>query len=150
VTNEQKDTQGYEAFLKANEGRSLSKFEYLYMVMRTNAISNDFYLFFSKLFHPTIVVKGGGYFIEENFDSDRYQECIAQGQTGSEIASWLNLVEITAFFEDMSYEEAGAFSNVVSDCWNATLAREFPESGFISKVLFEEELGEVYVTLCSA
>jgi len=150
MTNEQKDPQGYGAFLKANEGRSLSKFEYLYMVMRTNTISNDFYLFFSKLFHPTIVVKEGGYFIEENFDNDRYQECIALGQTGSEVASWLNLVEITALFEDMSYEEAGAFSNVISDCWNATLAREFPESGFISKVLFEEELGEVYVTLCSA
>ncbi|MGP0015772.1 MAG: hypothetical protein ACLPL7_24285, partial [Pseudomonas sp.] len=46
---------------------------------------------------------------------------------------WLNLVEITAFFEDMSYEEAGALASVVSDCWNATLVREFPESGFISK-----------------
>ncbi len=70
MTDEQKDTQGYGAFLKANEGRSLSKFEYLYMVMRTNAISNDFYLFFSKLFHPTIFVKDGSYFIEENFEEE--------------------------------------------------------------------------------
>ncbi len=150
MTNDQDDTQGYAAFLKANEGRSLSKFEYLYMVMKTGAISNDFYLFFSKLFCPTIVVKGDGYFIEENFDGDRYQEYIAQGQTSAEIADWLNLVEITALFEDMSYEDASALSVIISDCWNATLAREFPESGFVSKVLFEEELGEVYVSLCKA
>lgn len=146
----QNANQGYIAFLKANEGRSLSKFEYLYMMMRVDGISNDFYLLFSNLFFPTIVVKGGGYFVEENFDSNRYQEYIAQGQTDSEIASWLNLVEITSLFEGMPYEEAGALSKIISDCWNATLAREFPESGFISKVLFEEELGEVYVTLCSA
>ncbi|WP_040071207.1 hypothetical protein [Pseudomonas batumici] len=148
--NGKNDTQGYAAFLKANEGRSLSKFEYLYMVMRTSAISNDFYIFFSKLFCPTVVVKGEGYFIEENFDSDRYQECIDQGQTSSEIAGWLNLVEITALFEDMSYEGACALSVIISDCWSVTLAREFPASGFISKVLFEDELGEVYVTLCKA
>lgn len=150
VNDDQGCAQGYSGFLADNGGRGLSKFEYLYMVMKTNTISSDFYLFFTKLFHPTIAVKGESYFIEENFDSDRYQECIAQGQASSEIAGWLNLVEITAFFEDMSYEEAGALANVVSDCWNATLVRAFPESGFISKVLFEEELGEVYVTLCKA
>jgi len=150
VDSDQDDTQGYAAFIKVNEGRSLSKFEYLYMVMRTNTISNDFYLFFSRLFHPNVVVKEGSYFIEENFDGDRYQEYIAQGQTSSEVAEWLNLVEITALFEDMSYEEAGALSMVVSDCWNATLVREFPESGFISKVIFEEEFGGIYVTLCKA
>lgn len=95
-------------------------------------------------------MKEGGYFVEENFDSDRYQEYIAQGQAGPEIAEWLNLVEITALFEGLSYEEAGALSIVVRDCWNATLVRKFPESEFFSKVLFEEALGEVYVTLCKA
>ncbi|MFA0997256.1 hypothetical protein ACDH54_16210, partial [Pseudomonas syringae] len=64
------------------------------------------------------------------------------------IPGWLNMVEITSLLGDIGYDEAAELSAVIRDCWNKKLDRQFPDSGFEARLVLEDDLDEVWVTLC--
>lgn len=139
---------GYEDYLAFNPKGTLSKFGYVWLVIQGGEITHDFLMCFTGFFNPEIFQRDGEFFVRENFEESRYQEYLDRGESAVNSSYWLNLVEVTSFFEALSFEEARTLADAIASCWIAKLNRTFPNSGFTAKVLLEEEFDEVYVTLC--
>ncbi|WP_241150748.1 hypothetical protein [Pseudomonas viridiflava] len=133
------------------EGRTnTSKFCYLYMNLSRLDFPADFIESFAALFNPTIIVHEGGYFIEENFTYSKYEDSLERQVPLQKIPYWINMVEITSLLGDIGYDEAAELGAVIRDCWGAKLNRLFPDSGFEALLCLEDDLDEVWVTLCKA
>ena len=139
----------YADYLSLNGGR-VSKFKYLYRVKESRQLHDDFMRIFASLYDPTIFFLDGGYFVSENYTQARYDDAVAQTADVSEISYWLNMVEITNLFGDISYGEAIKVGRVVCSCWGVKLNMKFPGSGFEAKLVVDDALDEVWVTLCRA
>ena len=127
----------------------ISKFCYLYMNLSCLDFPADFIESFAALFNPTIMIHEGGYFIEENFTYAKYEDSLERQVPLQKIPYWINMVEITSLLGDIGYDEAAELGAVICDCWGAKLNRQFPDSGFEALLLLDDELDEVWVTLCS-
>ncbi|MEE4151891.1 hypothetical protein [Pseudomonas viridiflava] len=139
---------GYADYLSLNKG-GVSKFKYLYRTKESRQLHRDFMSIFASLYDPTIFFQEGGYFVAENYSQVRYDEAAAQAENVQEISYWLNMVEITSLFGDISYDEAVKIGGVVCGCWSAKLNLKYPDSGFEARLISDDELDEVWVTLCS-
>ncbi|NAS96643.1 hypothetical protein CU666_01760 [Pseudomonas syringae pv. actinidifoliorum] len=137
----------YKDYLLANKD-GLSRFDYFYRVRTSLGLHDDVAMSVVALFNPTLFVHEGGYFVKENFTQDRYDQTVAQGIAPLEIPGWLNMVEITSLLGDIGYDEAAELGAVIRDCWNKKLDRQFPGSGFEARLVLEDDLDEVWVTLC--
>jgi hypothetical protein len=134
--------------LSDESGGGLSMFDYFYMVRASGAVHEDFIMSFAAVFNPTIVKQRGGFFVKENFNSKRYEELLEGGVERSDIPYWLNMLELTDFLGDVSYDYAAELGAVVCECWSSKLEKKFPNSGFEARLVLEDELDEVWVTLC--
>ncbi|MEE4696567.1 hypothetical protein V2K91_15070 [Pseudomonas alliivorans] len=128
---------------------STSKFCYLYMSLSRLNFPADVIESFAAIFNPTIFIHEGGYFIEENFTYTNYEDSLERQVPIQKIPYWINMVEITSLLGDIGYDEAAELGAVIRDCWGAKLNRQFPDSGFEALLLLDDELDEVWVTLCS-
>lgn len=137
----------YKGFLRQNPDQTLSKFDYLHRCMKTKEVTNDFLEFFTHLFNPSFIERNGAIFVEENYDADRHAGFIERGVDESKMIVFMNLVEITEYFDFMDFDEAADLANVVCKCWGAKLDAVLPDSGYSAKVMLEDDLGEVYVGL---
>lgn len=145
--SDSKKNISYTEYASLNDGK-VSRFKYLYMVLDSENIHDDFKCILFGLFNPTIFFLNEGYFIEENFTQDRYDQTVAQGIAPLEIPGWLNMIEITSLLGDVGYDEAAELGALIRDCWNTKLNRQFPDSGFEARLVLEDDLDEVWVTLC--
>lgn len=141
------DKKSFKAYLVASRD-GVSRFEYVYMLREDLGIHDDFLAGVVALFDPEIIEYECGLFIGENFTSRRYEKSLQNGTEPSEVSYWLNMVELTSFLGDVSYEYAVKVGEVVRCCWASKLEKTYPDSGFEARLLREEELGEVWVTLC--
>ena len=137
----------YSDYLAVNE-EGLSRFDYFYMVREKKGLCSDFIISFAALFNPTLFYKGGGYFVGENYTELKYHEFMQGGVDALDVSYWVNMVEITSLLGDISYEGAAEIGAVICKCWNDKLVQQFPESGSEAILLLEDDLDEVWVTLC--
>lgn len=137
----------YSDYLAVND-EGLSRFDYFYMVREKKDLCGDFIISFAALFNPTLFYKGGGYFVGENYTELKYQEFMQGGVDALDVSYWVNMVEITSLLGDISYEDAAGIGAVICKCWNDKLVQQFPESGSEAILLLEDDLDEVWVTLC--
>ncbi|PCK90714.1 hypothetical protein PsyrCH409_17940 [Pseudomonas viridiflava] len=135
----------YSDYLAVNE-EGLSRFDYFYMVREKKDLCSDFIISFAALFNPTLFYKGGGYFVGENYTELKCQEFLRSGFL--DVSYWVNMVEITSLLGDISYEDAAEIGAVICKCWNDKLDQQFPASGSEAILLLEDDLDEVWVTLC--
>lgn len=140
-------TNSFEAYWVASRNE-ISRFDYVYMLRDELGIDDDCLAAVVALFDPGIIKYQSGLFVEENFTLRQYEESIENGTDPSKIPYWLNMVELTSFLGDVSYEYAVNVGEVVRCCWASKLEKTYPDSGFEARLLREEELGEVWVTLC--
>ncbi|MCD5994973.1 hypothetical protein KDX38_15825 [Pseudomonas sp. CDFA 602] len=135
----------YSDYLSVNE-EGLSRFDYFYMVREKKDLCSDFIISFAALLNPTLFYNGEGYFVGGNYTELKYQEFLRSGVL--DVSYWVNMVEITSLLGDISYEDAAELGAVICKCWNDKLVQQFPASGSEAVLLLEDDLDEVWVTLC--
>ncbi|WP_249582892.1 hypothetical protein [Pseudomonas viridiflava] len=60
---------------------------------------------------------------------------------------WMNLLEVTALFENLSLPESTVVANASAGSWSAKLASEFGPSFAQARAIIDDEGCEVFVTI---
>lgn len=107
----------------------------------------DLILRFAKIIYPEFQILDGKIYISELFDLDYYQELLKSGRNISEVQFWLNLLEVTGLFDDLSNNQAMEFAELLVKSWNAKLRSEFPETLDNARIVDNKEIGEIFVTI---
>jgi hypothetical protein len=137
----------YKSFLGMSS-IELSNFDYFYAVRQGLDVHEDFIASFVAIFNPVIIEVNDGLFVKENFTAKQYDDLLGGGVERSEIPYWLNMIELTDLLGEISYDSAAELGQVIRDCWAAKLEKTFPNSGFEARLLLEDDLDEVWVTIC--
>ncbi|TCW85637.1 hypothetical protein C5O80_10750 [Burkholderia sp. SRS-46] len=137
----------FASFVSVNSPASVSGFDYVHTVYKCHALDYDFLFHFGKMFFPDFKVVDGAVFVSELFDDEKYKRMLGGGDVIREIQFWINLLEITGMFDDIDTDQAVELANLIVDGWNAKLQREFGEVSVPARVLCDDELGEVFVTI---
>lgn len=61
----------------------------------------------------------------------------------------MNLLEISGVFDELSPEQAMEVALIVSESWNSKLLKEFGAEHAVARRIYDEETGEVFVTIGS-
>ncbi|GAB6262869.1 hypothetical protein [Photobacterium sp. R1] len=137
----------FTMFASANAGRNVSGFDYLHAAYKSQELAADFILWFARLFCPDFKTVDGAVFISELFDTERYQELLSNGHSSTQAQFWLNLLEITGLFDDLSIDQAMEIAEFLADSWNSKLNKEFEGTSTLARAICDEETGEVFVTI---
>jgi hypothetical protein len=137
----------FASFVSANEGRIVSGFDYLHVVYKSQGLTADFILWFARLFWPDFKTVDGMIFVSELFDTERYQKLLSDGCSHTQAQFWMNLLEITGLFDDLSTEQATTIAELLADSWNSKLHKEIGISQVLARAICDEETGEVFVTI---
>ena len=115
----------FASFREANKERNASGLDYLHAVYKLQDLPADFALLFSKLFKPDFKILGGMAFVAELFDDARYQELLGNGQRPDQAQYWLNLLEITGLFDNLTVDQAYTLAERIAESWNLVLSNQF-------------------------
>jgi len=137
----------FKSFVLANNGRSISCFDYLHAVYKSHRLTADFIFCFAKLFWPDFKVIDGLIFISELFDEGRYRDLLNENRNSTEVQFWMNLLEITGLFDELTPDEAISFAEIISASWNSKLKYEFGTISVPARVIHDDDTGEVFVTI---
>ena len=61
----------------------------------------------------------------------------------------MNLLEITGVFDELPTEQAMEVALVISESWNSKIFKEFGAGYAVARRIYDEETGEVFVTIGS-
>ncbi|WP_174968248.1 hypothetical protein [Burkholderia lata] len=137
----------FASFLSVNQHGSFSGLDYVHVVYKDRGLVYDFLFHFGKLFLPDFKVVDGAIFVSELFRDEEYKRLLSDGKASHEIQFWINLLEITGMFDDIDTDQAAELAKLIVDGWNAKLQREFGDVSVPARVLCDDELGEVFVTI---
>lgn len=137
----------FTSFVSANAGKEVSGFDYLHAVYKSQGITNDFILWFAKLFSPDFRTVDDTVFITELFDLERYRGLLQDGNTIMQAQFWMNLLEITGLFDELSTDEAMFIAEVLATSWNSKMTTEFGSVLVPARAIRDDETGEVFVTI---
>ncbi|MEF1257096.1 hypothetical protein [Vibrio sp. M260112] len=137
----------FAMFVSANVERRVSGFDYLHAAYKSQELAADFIVWFARLFCPDFKTVDGTVFIAELFDTEHYQELLRNGHSFTQAQYWLNLLEITGLFDDLSTDQAIKFAESLADSWNSKLTKEFGRVSAPARAIYDEETGEVFVTI---
>ncbi|VWC56358.1 hypothetical protein BLA18110_00356 [Burkholderia lata] len=137
----------FASFVSANQHTNVSGLDYVHVAYKDHGLIYDFLFHFGKLFLPDFKVVGGAIFVSELFSDEEYKRLLSDGKACHEIQFWINLLEITGMFDDIDTDQAAELAKLIVDGWNAKLQREFGDVPVPARVLCDEELGEVFVTI---
>lgn len=137
----------FASFVSVNKRRDVSGFDYLHAVYKAQGLTPEFVVWFAKLFCPDFKNVDGMIFLSETFNRERYQELLSDGHSPAKAQFWMNLLEITGLFDDLTREHATLVAECLVAAWNAKLSREGrPDAGF-ARAIYDDETGEVFVTI---
>lgn len=140
----------FNSFVSANAGRVVSGYDYLRAVYKAHGLAVDFIYYFAKLFWPDFKIKDGLIFVAELFDAGRYRDLLNEGRNSAETQFWMNLLEITGLFDELSTDEAMPIAEALAASWNSKLNSELGSVSVHAKAIRDDETGEVFVTIGSA
>jgi len=135
----------FEEFIVANRPCKVSKFDYLHAVYKSQNLHEDFIVCFCKLMWPDFKSVDGVIFVSELFNEEYYQELRASDKPITEIQFWVNLLEITGIFDEISTEQALLIAKIIVESWNVKLKSEYGIA--LARWLRDEETNEVFITL---
>jgi len=137
----------FKSFIMANKGKPVFGFDYLHIIYKSLELPTDFISYFSKLFCHDFKVVDGAIFISELFDSEYYQELLKSCQNKTEVQFWMNLLEVTGLFDEMSTDDAMKIAESIASCWNSKINTEFKNVTVSASVICDNDTGEVFVTI---
>lgn len=137
----------FRSFVLANKEQEVSSFDYLHAIYKSHGLPDDFIIYIAKLFCPEFRVIGGLVFISELFDSKRYKSLLKEGRSAGEAQFWMNLIEITGLFDELSTEDAMSVAESLAACWNAKMGVQFKEVLTPARAIRDDETGEIFVTI---
>jgi hypothetical protein len=141
------ETFNYSAFVSANAGQRVSGIDYIRAIYKTHQISDDFFVWMSRLIWPEIKVIDGHVFVSQLFDSDRFQSLRDSGKSMESIQYWMNLLEITGLFSEMSIQQAHEIAETIASAWNARIHASIGASHPIARVVTDSNGAEIFVTI---
>lgn len=147
MTMSQDKSFDYKSFVAANAGRQISTIDYLHTIYKAQNLPPDFVLWFAKLFWPEFKIVDGRIFVAELFDAEIYQRYLDERRSQGAAQFWLNLLEVTGVFDDLSVEQAMMVAEMLSKCWNAKLHEDFKVPTELARVIVEKETGELFVVI---
>lgn len=86
-------------------------------------------------------------FVAELFDDARYQELLGNGQRPDQAQYWLNLLEITGLFANLTVEQASTLAERIAESWNLALTNQFGVEQSLARVIVDDDTDEVFVTI---
>ncbi len=137
----------FASFVSANVGRVVSGCDYLRAVYKFHGLSGDFILWFAKLFWPDFKIIDGMVFIAELFDSEHYQSLLDDGRSSAEAQFWMNLLEITGLFDDLSADQAMSVAKAFTASWNSKLVSDFGVAAVLARAIYDDDTGEIFATV---
>lgn len=140
-------SNSYDRFEKANAPKRVTGIDYVRSIYKSLNLPSDFVLQFSQLFWPNFLVVDGKVFVNDLFDRERYEGLRKSGQSESGAQFWMNLLEITALFDDLLEPQALAVAEIAAACWNRKLDGEFSGNADEARVVHDKATGEVFVVL---
>jgi hypothetical protein len=142
-----KSSFDFASFRAANKERNVSGLDYLHTVYKSHDLPADFVLWLSKLFKPDFVLLGGMAFVAELFDEARYQELLGNGQRPDQAQYWLNLLEITGLFGNLTVDQASTLAERIAKGWNLVLSNQFGTEQALARAIVDGDTDEVFVTI---
>lgn len=134
-------------FKKANNDPATSGIDYVQAVYATTPLHFDFLLHYAQLMSPVIEIVDDRAFIGELFDANRYLDLIKTTQDMDRTQYWMNLLEITGLFDNLTTEQAIALAQIISQCWNSNLLTKHGNSCGEARYICDTDSGEVFVTI---
>lgn len=142
-----KKSYGFDEFLESNRGSSVSGYDFLHAVYISKDIPEDFLIWFARLMWPDFMEVDGKIYVSDLFDAERYQGLIKEGRTESQSQFWMNLLEITGLFNEISDVQAKYLAQRIADSWAAKMRRDFGGTCEGARMIADEETGEVFVVI---
>ncbi|WP_323158411.1 hypothetical protein [Pseudomonas viridiflava] len=137
----------FASFRADNAHHLVSGFDYIHAVHHTQRLSADFALCMAKLYWPEFVRVDGWIFVKETFDEAYYLSLLESDNSPAKNQFWMNLLEVTGLFENLSMPQSTVVANALAGSWNAKLASESGPSFAQSRAIVDDEGCEVFVTI---
>lgn len=135
------------SFKAANFPKHFSCIDYVHAIYEINNMPADLAVCMARLYWPEFkVVNGVVYIAELHFE--RYEQDLqnsAISSSGSQF--WINLLEITGVFDNLSFDEAMEIAQAMANTWNAKLTAEFGPSAALARAISDDDTNEVFVTI---
>ncbi|MEE4100778.1 hypothetical protein [Pseudomonas viridiflava] len=137
----------FASFRADNAHHLVSGFDYIHAVHHTQRLSADFALCMAKLYWPEFVRVDGWIFVKETFDEAYYLSLLESDNSPAKNQFWMNLLEVTGLFENLSMPQSTVVANALAGSWNAKLASESGPSFAQARAIVDDEGCEVFVTI---
>lgn len=137
----------FEAFRGANPEKTLGGYDYLQMISAVAELPADFIVWFSRLFSPQFILVEGNVLIDSLFEPQRYEELRRNGKSAGEAQFWINLLEVTGLFAQLTVTQAEELAEGIVDAWNMKLDKEFPLSVHKARSIHDQETNEIFVVI---
>ncbi|CAG9207302.1 conserved hypothetical protein [Paraburkholderia tropica] len=136
----------YDDFVRANNGK-FSVLDFMHAVSATGILPQDFSVCMARLFSPRLNMFDNVIVVDEWFDESRYREYRSQGMSSGQAQAWVNMIEITDIFQEISFDKAKVVAELIAGLWSLIIKRDFPDSSTEASVISDVDLGEVFVTV---
>jgi hypothetical protein len=152
MSNDISDDKGwdFERFRQANAGHEVSRLDYASNMLRGHLTHADGVLAVAAFFWPEFRLVDGLVLIDALYTDGRLAELRAQGLEEHEVEFWMNLFSVDGFFEGLpgdSVQHAEALAETIANSWNAKAATQFPEGEVRARILRDDDVGDIAVTL---
>ncbi|WP_140182414.1 hypothetical protein [Providencia stuartii] len=140
--------QTYQSYVKINEDKNVTWFDYIYMIYHFEDIPDDLILSIINITSPKFIKIDGALFLDNLFIDTKYQEKLAQNKSKKSIQYWLNMVHITGVFEFMSYDDVLKIGEKLVTAWNNKIKAEYDTYEFgKAHLLCDEDEDEIVITI---
>ena len=141
------ETFDFASFRVDNAHHLVSGFDYIHAIHHTQRLPADFALCMAKLYWPEFVRVDGWIFVKETFDEAYYLSLLESDNSPAKNQFWMNLLEVTGLFENLSMPQSTVVANALAGSWNAKLASESGPSFAQARAIVDDEGCEVFVTI---
>jgi hypothetical protein len=140
----------FQSFRAANSDSHVSGLDYVHAIYHTQKLPADFSVCMAKLYWPEFRVVDDVVYVAENFDAEHYRALVSDHASPAKKQFWMNLIEVTGLFANLSFNEACIVANALVGSWNAKLSAEFGPAHAKARMVLDEDIDEVFVTLGDA
>ena len=137
----------YLSFREANHPRLVSGIDYVHAIHTTENLPADFAVWVARMYWPEFTLVDGMVYVSE-LHFERYeQDFLNSTISPSNSQFWINLLEITGMFDNLSFDGAMEVASIMASTWNAKLTMEFGPSFALARAFSDDETNEVFVTI---
>ena len=137
----------YKEFRSNFNQSDLDRTDYLHFIFGECGLPIDFVVCLLRLAIPDFKIIDGFLFIMDKFDEARYEDHVSRCDEKSEVQYWLNLTYVNGIFEEIEEDTAIMIAGLLERSWNSVIEKYHSDVVGRARVLHDEKLGEVFVTI---